>query len=241
MSEAFTFHFADGHTARAARVSAYTSPEEVAMLLGLGRFPASLTIHGGAASTSPDAIEALRGTFHDQLAPLASKYHLPVLDGGTTSGVVGMMGASRAEEHGTFPLIGVVPADTALYPNGPTNGVREPLDPAHTHFALVTGGGWGIESNLLVNLGRAMAFRRVALLINGGEIARHEALLHARAGNQLLVLAGSGRVADEIVDALKRGSSDDILKETVAIGRIQTCTRETLTEHLIQMLHLGAA
>jgi hypothetical protein len=239
MGEAFTIRFVDGHTARAARVSAYINPEEAATLLGLGHFPASLSIHGGAASTSPEVVESLRKMFYDQLEPLASKYHIPVLDGGTKSGVVGMMGAARGEAHGTFPLIGLTPADTALYPNGPTNGKREPLDPAHTHFALVTGGGWGIESNLLVRLGRALAFRRVALLINGGEIVRREALLHARAGNQLLVLSGSGRVADEIVDALKRGSSNNLLQETIAIGKIQTCTPETLTDHLIQMLHLG--
>jgi hypothetical protein len=239
MGEAFTIQFADGHTARAARVSAYISPEEAATLLGLGRFPAALSIHGGAAGTTPEVIQELKATFHEQLAPLASKYHIPVMDGGTTSGVVGIMGAARAETQATFPLIGVAPADTTSYPKGPTDGKRESLDPAHTHFALITGGSWGIESHLLVNLGRALAFRRLALLINGGDIVRREALLHARAGNQLLVLSGSGRVADEIVDALKRGSSNNILQETIAIGKIQTCTPETLTDHVIQMLHLG--
>ena len=68
---------------------------------------------------------------------------------------------------------------------------------------------------------------------------RREALMHARAGNDLLVLSGSGRVADEIVDGLKRGTSNNILQETLALGRIQVCTPETITSHLMALLHVA--
>lgn len=238
MSEAFSIRFDPTHTARAARVNDTTSPEAISALLGLGRFSAALSIHAGAAGASPDVFATLRDTFNSELAPLASRHQIAILDGGTNVGLVGMMGQARHHSRGDFPLIGITPSLVATYPGGPTEGDRTALEPNHTHFALITGGSWGIESRALVNLGRALAFRRVALLINGGEIVRREALMIARTGTDLLVLSGSGRVADEIVDGLKRGTSDNILQETLAVGRIRICTPETLVTQLTALLHL---
>lgn len=239
MNEAFSIRFDSQRVARVAQINESTSPEHVASLLGLKRYNAAVSIHAGASGATSDIIEALRTLFNLELAPMASKYQIAVLDGGTDAGVIGMMGEARRISKGTFPLIGVTPAEHALYPGGPKRGERSALEPNHTHFALVSGGSWGIESRVLVSLGRALAFRRVALLINGGEIVRREALMHARAGNDLLVLSGSGRVADEIVDGLKRGTSNNILQETLALGRIQVCTPETITSHLMALLHVA--
>jgi hypothetical protein len=238
MSEAFSIQFDAERVARVAQISETTGPEQVASLLGLPRFKSAISIHAGAAGASTDIIEALRVMFNTELAPMASKHQIAVLDGGTDVGVIGMMGEARRIAKGTFPLIGVTPAEHALYPGSAKDGERQPLEPNHTHFALITGGSWGVESRVLVNLGRALAFRRVALLINGGEIVRREALMHARAGNDLLVLSGSGRVADEIVDGLKRGTSDNVLQETLALGRIRVCTPDTIIEQLVSLLHL---
>ena len=241
MNEAFSIQFDGERVARVAQINETTSPEHAASLLGLTRYKSAVSIHAGASGASSDIIEALRTLFNKELAPMASKYQIAVLDGGTDAGVIGMMGEARRISKGTFPLIGITPSDHALYPGGPEGGERSPLEPNHTHFALVSGGSWGVESPVLVNLGRALAFRRVALLINGGEIVRREALMHARAGNALLVLSGSGRVADEIVEGLKRGTSNNILQETLALGRIQVCTPETIAEHLMSLLHVEDA
>jgi len=238
MSEAFSIQFDAERVARVAQINEATSPEQVASLLGLGRFNAAISIHAGAAGASTDIIESVRAMVSTELAPMASKYQIAVLDGGTDVGAIGLMGEARRTTKGTFPLIGVTPADHALYPGSLEGSERQPLEPNHTHFALVTGGSWGIESRVLVNLGRALAYRRVALLINGGEIVRREALMLAQAGNDLLVLSGSGRVADEIVDGLKRGTSDNIIQETLAVGRILVCTPDTIIEQLTTLLHL---
>jgi SLOG in TRPM, prokaryote len=240
VAEAFNIKFENGQQARAARVSEYTGVEDVGALLNLQRAKAALTIHAGAAGASKEDVERILHIFEEQLAPLATKHQLPIFDGGTLSGVVGLMGVARAKTNGTFPLIGVVPFETVSYPGGATGEHLAAIDPNHTHFAMVEGGSWGVESRLLVNLGRSVSLRRVALLINGGEIVRKEALMHARAGNALLVVSGSGRVADEIAEALKIGTSNEMVRETITVGfgRIRACTLDTLMPQLIQMLHL---
>jgi len=242
VSEAFTIQFDNGQRSRAAKVSARVPPYEVITLLGLQRARAAITIHAGAAGTSPEIIDSLKDIFHEQLAPLATRYQIVMLDGGTASGVVGMMGTARQATNGTFPLVGVAPLGKVTYPDFtlvPLSTPDTPLDDNHTHFALVDGEDWGTESWLLISLARALAIRRAVLLINGGEIVRHEALMHARAGNDLLVMAGSGRVADEIVTAIESGHSDDtVIRALLATGRAHICTPDTLTPLLVKILGL---
>jgi hypothetical protein len=77
----------------------------------------------------------------------------------------------------------------------------------------------------------------ISLFINGGEVVRREARMNARRGIPLLVMEGSGRLADELVIALrKRETSSDILRETIQIGVIRTCTAETLIPELKNLL-----
>jgi len=232
MGRPFKIRFDNGNYARVASVKISEEALDVRALLRLPYMDYALSVHAGAASADEQLIADLKTVFPAQLAPLIAAHNVTVLDGGTQAGLVGIMGALRQQTNGTFPLVGVLPADGAELPGEVPTDTRYSLEPNHTHFALVQGGSWGVESDLLVNMGRVVARQPVALLINGGEIVRKEALMHARAGNPLLVLAGSGRVADEIVDALKRGTSNNILQETLSIGKIRVCTPETLVEQL---------
>jgi hypothetical protein len=103
----------------------------------------------------------------------------------------------------------------------------------------VKGGQFGVESEILIGLGRAIARNPIALLINGGEIVRKEARMVARMGIPMLVMEGSGRLADELVTAVrKRETSSDILRETIQIGVIRTCTAETLIPELKDLLDI---
>ncbi len=242
MGNAYKLRFSNGQYARIAFVTDQADPGLVRSLLGLRRGACALVLHVGAALASQDVIDELRPMF-EMLVPFASQNQIVIVDGGTSSGMVGMMGEARLDKNGTFPLVGVTPADHVLYPgqhDWNADDSRVPLEPNHTHFVLVKGGSWGIESQVLVSLGHVLARRPVALLINGGEIVRKEALMHARLGTPLLVLAGSGRVADEIIDALKRGTSDNILRETLAIGKIRVCTPESLLQNLQEVFGLEA-
>jgi hypothetical protein len=236
--KSFKIHFDSGTHARTVTVKPDDDPKEVRARLRLSEHDHALLMHAGAGGATADLLEQLKPTFREVLAPLAQKHQIAVLDGATRAGFVGMMGKARAEIDGTFPLIGVAPLSGVQIPGGPNNGERFPLDDYHSHFVLVKDGGFGVESHMLIGLGKALARHPVALFINGGEVSRREVLMHARSSTPILVLAGSGRLADEIVDALKRGTSDDLLKETLRVGHIRVCTPDSLAERLTQMLSL---
>ncbi|WP_198805213.1 hypothetical protein [Leptolyngbya sp. BL0902] len=97
-------------------------------------------------------------------------------------------------------------------PNGPRLGCPEcDLEPHHTHFLLTPGHAWGSESPWLSDLATAIAQPQPALtlLVNGGKIATTDFHINLAAGRPMLVLAGSGRLADEVAAALT-AKADDI-------------------------------
>jgi hypothetical protein len=130
---------------------------------------------------------------------------LVVGDGGTRSGVMELLGNVRAGTHGAFPLVGIVPA-RAVPPLGET-----PLDPNHSHIVAVDDpswppdrDAWGLETPAMFTLfGQLAAGRAAAALVaNGGRLALDEVERHVQAGWPVIVLAGSGRVADAIARGL---------------------------------------
>jgi hypothetical protein len=197
-----------------------------------------IALHAGAGGSADDMIERLDPIFREHLAPFATKHRIPIIDGGTTSGFVGMMGRARAATHGTFPLIGVMPLANAPIDSSEADAEKAELEHNHTHLVLVKGGAFGVESEVFVRLARALGRRPVALIINGGEIVRHEARLSASLGTPILVLEGSGRLADELIDAVKRGTNNEMLRATIEEGIIHSCTPDTLIVELKRLLRI---
>jgi SLOG in TRPM, prokaryote/Protein of unknown function (DUF4231) len=88
---------------------------------------------------------------------------------------------------------------------------------------LVDGQEWGDETSTMMRLAGALAadVPSLAVLAGGGAIAKRELLGHLRAGRQVVVLAGTGRLADEVAAVVVGGSSQDPqLREAAASGRI---------------------
>ncbi|MEB3289384.1 MAG: hypothetical protein VKI82_05680 [Leptolyngbya sp.] len=84
------------------------------------------------------------------------------------------------------------------------------LEPHHTHFLLTPGQAWGSESVWISDLATAVSAPQpsLTLLINGGQIAAVDFHLHLAAGRPVLVLAGSGRFADDVAQALVADPQD---------------------------------
>ncbi len=227
---------------RTVTVEPDADADEVRARLRLPIYDCAILMHVGAGSSTAEIIKKLEPTFREQLAPLAEKYNIAVIDGATNSGFVGMMGAARAAIGGKFPLIGIMPLHYAKLPNLSGEALdsheRHEIEQNHTDLILVKGDHYGVESDLMVRFGKLIGKRVVAVLINGGEIVRKEARLNAIAKNPLLVLQGSGRVADELAEAFKRGTDDDALKETIEIGIIRITTIETFISDLKDLLGL---
>jgi hypothetical protein len=105
-----------------------------------------------------------------------------------------LVGGVRAELRAGFPLVGVVAEELVA---------ETELDEHHTHFVLVPGEDWGDESELLSAFATAVAggTPAVTILANGGPIALQDVESSIAEGRAIVVLAGSGRTADELAAA----------------------------------------
>jgi len=197
----FTIHFDRERRARAVRLPPEAPPAEALAALDLPPFRALVVVHGGAGAMEPQHAAVVRAWAAAALAPVAEAYQLLVVDGGTDTGTGQAIGAARQTTGARFPLLGVLPAGCALYPGGPPpDAARIPLNRWHTHFALVEGSAFGVESALLVGLLDAADAPGLALVVNGGQIVLDEVRAQAARGHRLAALRGSGRTADALAD-----------------------------------------
>ena len=179
--------------------------------IGLQEKRPTLVLVGGASGLSDRYIACLRKLFVEKLAPLIEKAEAYVVDGGTDAGVMQLMGQTRLNLGGTFPLIGVAAIGTVIIPNIKNTFVdAAPLEQNHTHFVLVPGNNWGDESPWIADVATTLAngAPSVTILINGGKIALQDAKHSIRVNRPLVVVAGSGRTADRIVTAMRGKASD---------------------------------
>jgi len=105
----------------------------------------------------------------------------------------------------------VCPAARVTWPGGPRDPERVLLKPHHTHFALTPGDHWGAETAVLFDLAAALSegVPSLALLANGGTVAREEVRHNVRQGREIVVIQGSGRLADAIAAALRSETEPD--------------------------------
>jgi SLOG in TRPM, prokaryote len=148
--------------------------------------------------------------FADGVTPVAADAGALIVDGGTQSGVMAMMGEAVARRPGACHLLGIAPEGKIAHPeisgaSAMSDGAQ--LEPNHSHFVLVDSDEWGGETATMLELARALNAPIVAILVNGGAIAANEALQSVRNGWPLLVFEGSGRFADEVSAAVRDGQS----------------------------------
>jgi hypothetical protein len=165
---------------------------------------------GGATGLDDTQVDRLANYLRRHVVPVVVRVGAAVVDGGTDAGVMRAVGRARRESDETFPLIGVV-ARGVLAPDARTAvGDLDPslLEPNHTHVVLVPGEAWGDEVPWLGRIATAVAKSRasVTLLVNGGEIAYLDVAESLRRDRPVVVLAGSGRTADDVAAAADEAS-----------------------------------
>lgn len=178
---------------------------------GIGVGAEVLVIVGGAGGMDDATAAALVEVMRDAVLPTVVRHGATVLDGGTDSGVMRLVGRARAESGGSFPLVGVAAEGTVTLPGtSPPQDDAADLEPHHTHVLLVPGTEWGQEAPWISEVAEAVAdgHPAVTLLINGGEISFDDAARSLAAGRPLVVVAGSGRTADAIANARTTGEGD---------------------------------
>lgn len=147
----------------------------------------------------------------EEMARVVAEENVTLIDGGTQAGVMAMMGEACADAGARSPLIGVCPAALVCWPEGPTGPGRVPLEPNHTHFVLTPGDRWGDETETMFALAATLSSGSpsLAILINGGTVARQEMVYNVRQGREIIVIQGSGRLADAIAAAVAGKTPQD--------------------------------
>jgi SLOG in TRPM, prokaryote len=192
------------------------------MGLAIGR--PTLVVIGGAQFFGAVG-QQVHNLFSEVLVPIAQKWNANVIDGGTNSGVMQLMGQARSAAKASFPLIGVVPADLAVTPDE-KNASEErdgDLEPNHTHFFLVPGKEWGDESPWLAEIATALTgdAPSVTILINGGEITWKDAQANVDEDRTLIAIEGTGRAADRLASVAHGQDTDDRATQLVQSGLVK--------------------
>lgn len=173
-----------------------------------GEHPVLVNV-GGAGGLDGPLLATVNELFRDCVVPVLARHSALVVDGGTASGVMWAMG--RAARGSTVPVIGVAAVGTVAIPDrGHVSPNAAPLDADHRAVLLAPGDRWGDESWWIAAVAGEVAGSRqsVTLLVNGGEVAYDDAQCSVEADRPLLVLAGTGRTADEIAGAFRTGEGD---------------------------------
>ncbi len=243
--QSFAIRFKNGNIARAVRAPAYADASQVLRALGMTTPQPALFLSGGASAMGDAEMQHTQALVRDGIARFATDHSITVVDGGTDAGIMQMMGQARRHFEGVFPLIGCAPMEKVTYPGGPTRDDDEatPLESNHSHFVLVEGDHWGVESDMIVGAARALpqtSAPTCGILINGGKISQYDVYIASARGEQavpVIVIDGSGRTADMIASATKSGNFNTaMIKAIVEGGRIDVLTLNAGSDALYERL-----
>jgi hypothetical protein len=150
------------------------------------------------------------------IAKTAEVLDAAIICGGTDVGVMSAIGKTRGRSGFQFPLIGIAPEGSVTWPEGtrsggliPVTSDREQLEPHHSHFILVPGNQFGDETKWISRAASMIAGPRhksVSLLVNGGKVSQLDVDEGLAANRPLIVLSGTGRLADDIASRSVRNN-----------------------------------
>src|SRR5262249_24726856 len=176
-----------------------TSMASLIESLGISAPKNLILVIGGADELDQKLPSRLTQLFSRGIARAAADAEALIIDGGTQAGIMQIMGQSIADGGRKSSLLGAAPAGKVTYPGGPPAASNDsaPLDPNHSHFVLVDGNEWGSETETLFELAAAFNVPVLAILVNGGPIAKDELLQSVRRNWPVIGGEGRGRVAVE--------------------------------------------
>jgi len=182
-----------------------------------------IVVSGGAGDLEGSQLAVARAMLGPGVAAAASRTGAAVVDGGTDSGVMGLIGDERARNPAAIDvLLGVAPAGRVDSPAAGDES-QPPLEPNHTHLVLADSDEWGGETPLLASLADALAHGAhvVMVVAGGGDGARQEVGEAIRRGWPLFVLEGTGGLADEIAARREGRGGNPQLRSELARGRVR--------------------
>ena len=183
----------------------------------------------------------------ETIAAFAEENGVLVICGGSDLGVMASIGRTRAACRDNFPLLGVNLEELVTWPGSPRGHrflwwgeKRVSLAPGYSHFLLVPGTHYGEDSPWIAEAAGCLSQgnQSVTILANGGSVSRKDIALSLEQGRQVIVLAGTGRLADQLagdpdrsamvasVDAQDEQSLRQILQMAISTRRISNDRRD---------------
>jgi hypothetical protein len=218
-----TVIFQDGKQAEVIRVLRNTPAKEIIEALGIPAPRGLICLNGGTAKLDERFQEQLKSLIADGLARVVAEELFTVITGGTDAGIFALFGYGIQSWHTRSPnVIGVAPEDRVKWPGGGKGDTS--LEPHHTHFVLVEGKDWGDETATMYALAEewSRACPSIAVFAGGGTITLNEMRANVQTGRQMILLAGSGRSTDAVLEARAgKGEPSEEVKEIAAKGKIE--------------------
>jgi hypothetical protein len=168
-----------------------------------------VVVVGGADGMDAASERAARVAVREVVLPVISEAGGILVDGGTDSGVMRVLGELIAEANWAGALLGVA-VGSLVDVTGGEEGTA--VEPHHTHLLLVPGRDWGDESAALSTVAGEVAgdHGSVTVVINGGDVTRSDVGMSVAAGRPVLAVAGTGRLADDLVAEAQSRKADGV-------------------------------
>src|SRR5229473_3960674 len=150
--------FPNDNRAVFVRASPNQDPADLIRALEVVKPRTLLVLIGGANDLDQRLTSQIEQLFSRGLARAAADTGALIIDGGTVSGVMALMGKAVADRERISPLLGVAPEGKVNYPGRATEEVipdGAPLDPNHSHFVLVEGTEWSSGNDVMFKLASA--------------------------------------------------------------------------------------
>ncbi|MFD0200943.1 MULTISPECIES: hypothetical protein [Saccharothrix] len=204
-----------------------------ARALGLPRGRPVLAVFGSADTPDTELAAAVLPVLRAVLAAAAGADAV-VITAGADVGVTHLVGLAAESLDGRWPrMVGVAPSGRVAAEDAePADGELR-LNVNHDTAVLVPGSRWGEERPALFRAVDAVAGAKrpaLALLIGGDDLARAALVDHLGRDRPLLVLAGTGGLADEIAGGPPRAAAPTAAQTDVAAAAAEVVAVETGAE-----------
>jgi hypothetical protein len=201
-ASSFAITFDNANVARAVRAGPRLSVRALVDALQLASPTPILLVIGGAESLDPTVERRLERLFERGVVRAAAETGSTLMDGGTASGVMAVLGRAVAASDASAPYLGIAPAGKVTFEGDERDrsaGTTK-LEPNHTNFILANSDEWGGETSLLFEALDELSTSRpaVAVLAGGGPNTIDEVRLAIERRMRIVVIEGTGGLADEL-------------------------------------------
>ncbi|RMH68238.1 MAG: hypothetical protein D6675_16705 [Gemmatimonadetes bacterium] len=240
--------YLNNHPATIIQTSQDEPPHRIVQKLDIPSPRAVLVLNGGTAKLDENLQEHLRRLLQEGVAKYVAEHGVVVVTGATDAGIFSIFGEGLHRYNVQTPCIGVAVKALVTWkgrlprwlPHQWLDNGREPLEPHHTHFVLVDGKNWGDETEMMYRLVQELSQNcpSLAIFAGGGTITLGEMELNVSQQRQMILIEGSGRTTDSVVEEHSGISTVNPRFTNIAKkGRISIFSLQDNPEKLEQMIH----